>query len=584
MMTLMDFRWRLASALAACWLGSLILAEPAPAQTPPAAPAVGALADGWQDIDQRVIFLTSELASNEASLDAVNKAMVAAGYQKAATTQKADEFIQNNVAMDRNGGGPIPWQQFYGKTAADFYYRPTSTVDTTGGGHTGTEVTHADAAGPQQAIERPPQLDYLYKANAESAQKAEADAAKLGKQLDKLLARRRELESEESALWCKISFRAVTSLDLADKPLYLFDPSASDDNKAEEEEAAMTSARDFVRLVNLAVDRAQKDVDANQSQTYGQLQKVVSGAQGDLQKVLLKQRQLTAEMSDPKSLLAQFDKATKRLGDSSQNMVDAAKLAAQSDADDDDDRKNNLRGVLQQNLMDFASTMITADQTLTALAAQWKVTPDRSHEAKDIVLPVMQTAPAAAAPRRAQSRTIIIIPAAPAAPAGPRPPFVVDMADPPADASVGDTVLVAYTKGGSATLSKMDDGQPFYSNRGAVIGSLPAELKDLPYAQRPHKVANSSAASSDCVIDAPAGATVYITAPISSMVNISPPLLKAGWTRIDDFQAGGVAVALFKYDFTKAQRVMISEATPSMAVAAKKLAVVEAVVQSPAGN
>jgi hypothetical protein len=371
------------------------LAQSAPPTTAPAAgaPTVGALPDGWQEVDQRLVFLTVELSGNETSLAAVNKAIDATGTQKAATTQKADEFAQNNIEMDRNGGGPIPWQDFYGKTAASFYYRPTMTVDAAGQGKTGNGTAKVDATGPMQPIDRPPQLDYIYRANTESQARAEAEAAQLGNQIDKLLARRRELEAEQSALWCKISFRAVTSLDLADQPLYLFDPIAADDDKSEEQETAMAAGRDFVKLANLAVERAQKDVDTNPAQTYDRLQQVVTTSQVNLEKLLLKQRQLTAEMSDPKSPLSQFVKATKRLGDSAQNIVDATELAAKSDTDGDEDRKSNLRGVLQQNLMDFASTMITADQTLTALAAEWKVTPDRRHQAPDVALPAALAAP-----------------------------------------------------------------------------------------------------------------------------------------------------------------------------------------------
>jgi hypothetical protein len=573
---------RFACALAIGCIAAVLAARSTTAQTPPAAPSVEALPPGWQEIDQRLLFLTSELAGNEASLDAVGKAMIAAGYQKAATTQKADQFVQNNIAMDRNGGGPIPWQQFYGKTASDFYYRPTSKVDTTNGGHTGNENTHVDANGPEQLVDRPPQLDYLYKANAESAQQAEAEAAKLGKQLDKLTARRRELETEQSALWCKISFRAVTSLDLADKPLYLFDPNAADDDKAEEQEAAMSAGRDFVRLAVLAVDWAQKNVDIDQTQTYDRLQQVVSGSQSNLEKLLLKERQLTAEMSDARSPLALFVKAAKRLGDTSQNMIDATKLAAASDAAGDDDRKNNLRGVLQQNVMDFASTMITADKTLSDLATEWKVTPDRRHEAAAIALPVMQTAPArAAAPRAIQGPTIILVPAGRQAVPPPVDNMAVDVIEPgpnPAANPAPGSVHIRYSHGGTATLGILKLDELIYTNRDYKITLVPQELEGLTFTQRPVKVVG---ANSNCVVDVPAGSTLYLlfleAGNIPTLPGALQKLKDAGWTPVDDIEylvTGSTdksILKVFKKDFPGTRQVRITDGPDQMFVAAKGL-------------
>src|SRR5439155_19804329 len=69
-----------------------------PSPTTGRAQATG-LAPGWEEIDARLDFLTVRLASVEASLGAVKKAMKQA---QASRSQK------NNEMMDWNGAEPVP--------------------------------------------------------------------------------------------------------------------------------------------------------------------------------------------------------------------------------------------------------------------------------------------------------------------------------------------------------------------------------------------------------------------------------------------------------------------------------------------
>ncbi len=96
------------------------------ATRPPATnpPAVGALKDGWEEIDQRMVFLTVQLASVEASLTAVNKAITGTGYQQIVKKDTADRYRKGNELMDRNAGGPTSWKEFYGTAAEKFFYHP----------------------------------------------------------------------------------------------------------------------------------------------------------------------------------------------------------------------------------------------------------------------------------------------------------------------------------------------------------------------------------------------------------------------------------------------------------------------------
>src|SRR5437764_15176218 len=106
----------LAIALSFC---PVALSEP---KAPATAPAVGSLQEGWEQIDQRLVFLTVQLSTVESSLDAVNKAIRANGYEKTTKQSQAEQARKGNAQMARNGGGPVLGSQFYGKTAQGFFY------------------------------------------------------------------------------------------------------------------------------------------------------------------------------------------------------------------------------------------------------------------------------------------------------------------------------------------------------------------------------------------------------------------------------------------------------------------------------
>ncbi|HTW95585.1 MAG TPA: hypothetical protein VMD30_12360 [Tepidisphaeraceae bacterium] len=367
----------------------------------PASPAtnsapLGALQGNWDQIDQRLVFLTIELSTTETSLNAINHALVVAGYQKDLKGEAAQQYQQGNEQMDRNGGGPVPWQDFYGKTASAFYYHPSASVsvDATGGREIGT-LRAQENGGPLTSIDRPPQLDFIYRANSDAQQRAEADAEKLGQQIDQLLARRRQLESEQSALWYKIAFRAVTSRDLADNPLYAFEPTApGTDDLSQERAAAISAGTQFMRTMDAEVQQLQRASDDQQSQVYDQLQKSLSDARTKMNRAFLQQKSLALDLLNGQSPLTEFTKAAKRLDDSSQNMVDAYQLAATSDQSGDDSRKMAFRGQLQQAIIDFAQTMLTADQCLSDVASAWKVVPDPARPVAEPVVAALTAAPA----------------------------------------------------------------------------------------------------------------------------------------------------------------------------------------------
>src|SRR5207237_1011388 len=79
----------------------------------------------------------------------------------------------------------VRWQDFYGRTAEKFFYHPTDRNSTY---HTETVLTQRpqkDASGEGgvpaaqgvPAHQRPPQFDYIYRANTDAQKQAEAEVA-----------------------------------------------------------------------------------------------------------------------------------------------------------------------------------------------------------------------------------------------------------------------------------------------------------------------------------------------------------------------------------------------------------------------
>ena len=219
-------------------------------------------------------------------MNAVNNALVAAGRDQAIAKQRAANYADGNTRMDRQGGGPMSWQDFYGKTAASFYYHSSASIDVQGQSNF---QLHAQAQGKTlTSLDRPPQFDYIYRANADARKHAESDAASLGNRIDQLLARRRELEAEQSTLWCKIALRGLASRDLSLRPLYRYDlPASPADKQSTQRFAAISAECRFMRTVNSLIKQAQPALDGDQAPVYAQLQQAVASARDDLEASLM---------------------------------------------------------------------------------------------------------------------------------------------------------------------------------------------------------------------------------------------------------------------------------------------------------
>ena len=339
--------------------------KPAPKKPAAIAPAEK-LADGWDAIDERLIFLMIRLANTETSLDAVENAIAKATGKKSVKVADAKRADLKNEEMDRKGGGPIRWSTFYGTTAEKFFYHPTDrnstyhtvTVLSQQGPRADNKVGGGVPAGQGLPVhQRPPQFDYIYRANEKAKARAESDAAAFKGKINELTERRHRLEAEQAGLWCEIAFRAVAHFDLHKKPLYRFEPLLikQDDPISKQQAEVMKSATAFMRSALSIIDAAQKD----QVTTFRSIKAAVSEARERLDDTFLRQG---VDVSDKSTTAGKFAALAKRLDDVASNLSDSYEVAAEGDKEKDQQRKDTFRALLQKSLVDYAQIILALDE------------------------------------------------------------------------------------------------------------------------------------------------------------------------------------------------------------------------------
>jgi uncharacterized protein (TIGR03067 family) len=360
---------------------SLLLPGIAQAQKKPSATIVPAekLPEGWEEIDQRLLFLMVRLANVEASLDAIEKAIGSGTRKKVAKTGEGKRAEAGNDKMDRKGGGPMKWSEFYGTTAEAFFYHPTdrnttyhtTTVLSQQGPQADNKVGGGVPAGQGVPVhQRPPQFDYIYRANSNAKERAEAEAAALKGKIEELAERRNRLETEQSGLWCEIAFRAVSHYDLDQKPLYRFEPlPTGSDMDSQLHAESMKGAASFMALALSIVDAAQKD----QATTFSKIKPAVSEARQKLNDGWL---QLGIDATDRYTTEGKFAALAKRLDDVASNLSDSYVVANEGEQAHDQQRKDTFRAMLQQSLVSYAQIILALDEMSAVMKNDWKIKPD----------------------------------------------------------------------------------------------------------------------------------------------------------------------------------------------------------------
>ena len=330
---------------------------------PPASPSpstnVSPLKPGWEQIDSRLVFLTVRLSSDEASLTALNKAIRHTGYEQNAKKDAAHAAADGNSIMDRKAGGPKSWDEFYGKTAEAFFYHP---VD-----------ANTYYLNPVPIAQRPPQFDYIYKANLDAQKRADGDADALGGKVEELLARRGQIEAEQSALWCEIVLRGLSSQKLAMKPEYRCElrETTSEQNAREQLQEAQCAVK-FFRIVDQIQSQTQSSVEKKQSESYAALHDGLVTANQQLVESIEQRQPLFGE-TDSASPMVKVIACASRLCDVSSNIVDSFALASDGDKNNDPARKATFRASLQDSLSEFGRSVLTLHECTEELLNVWKI-------------------------------------------------------------------------------------------------------------------------------------------------------------------------------------------------------------------
>jgi len=340
------------------------------------------------DEDKRFDFLIERLASLEASLDAVNAAIAKASGKKGTKLSEAKRMEENNTMMDRKGGGPMRWSEFYGTNAEKFFYHPvdpntTYRTDTLLRQMGKAEDDKYEAGIPsRQSVpvhQRPPQFDYIYKANRDARDRAEEEAAKLAGKVEKLTERRIELEREQAELWCQLAFRAIQRLDIPRKPVLRFRlVSASGDTADVQKADALSAAARFLAVALLIIDKAEED----QATALGNVKNIVTKARNDFDDALLNTDAVAEDVADNKTTLGKYVALAKLLDDTSSNLSDSYEVAMEGDRSDDLARKDRFRGLLQKSLVEYAQIILALDELAGVMKTDWKIKVDTKNKAE----------------------------------------------------------------------------------------------------------------------------------------------------------------------------------------------------------
>ena len=338
-------------------------------ESDPFAPAEK-LADGWEQIDQRLIFLMVRLVDVEANLDAIDLAMRKHGARAGVARSTAIRAQRSSDRMDRNAGGPVRWDKFYGRTAEKFFYHPTENHTY----HTATILSQQSPSRDNQTKpgvpsrqgvpvhQRPPQYDYMYRANENAKQRATAEVAKLGNKIEALAARRQELEFQQSKLWCEVAFRAVSRNDLDKKPLYRFEPKDSS-------QQALSAVAAFVVTAISIVENGERD----QASTFRRMKPLISKARDDLGNKWLK---LGVNYRDESSDEWKFASLARYTEDVASNLSDSYSVSIDSASNSDEDRRDLYRGMLQKSLVQYAEAVLALNEMASQMAKHASFEPD----------------------------------------------------------------------------------------------------------------------------------------------------------------------------------------------------------------
>ena len=303
-------------------------------------------------LTERQQSLLLQLSDAEVNIRAINQALRQTGYKVGLAYDRIEGSQKGNEIMDRKGGGPVGWKDFYGKTARE--------VNDSGG--------------------RPKIFDRIYKANNDQAVRAKEQISNLAKDQAGLLARRQKHEADEGRLWAMLAWERVGDREISFRPLYRFRL-----KPAGAQAELLRGPILFLRTADKAVAEAMETVESDPAGTFSALNQRVKAGYAALQESTadsLNARGLTPEQRHEGEALKAM---CKRLAEECAVVTDNYEKALDSDKAKEDGSKLEFRGQLQTLLMKFAAGVAELDERLQKAAAGWKVVAESGTASPDQV-------------------------------------------------------------------------------------------------------------------------------------------------------------------------------------------------------
>jgi hypothetical protein len=318
-------------------------------------------------ISDRQASILLQLADAEANIKVINQALMRTGYKVGQSYDRIENSQKANELMDRKGGGPVRWDEFYGKTARDFYAaRNVGAYHAQGIGYS----ADARIATGYQPMPRPPQLDFIYRANDDQIAKARGQIASLMQDQSALLARRHQHEDDQCMLWAELTWEPVRDREIAFRPI---------DRFALKGDAARVALLRgpilFLRTANQAVVDGLDYIQADQAGTFNDLRARTKSAYAALQETMS-----TAVLAP--NLSATDARAAGDLKDDCKQIAeeclvidDNYRKAADSDRANEDGSKLEYRSQLQSSAAKLGTLIGNLDDQVSKTAADWQIAP-----------------------------------------------------------------------------------------------------------------------------------------------------------------------------------------------------------------
>ncbi|MFO0946953.1 MAG: hypothetical protein U1D30_13570 [Planctomycetota bacterium] len=335
------------------------------------------LSDDWDEIDARFLFLVTRLMTVETLLKAIGDKQTLTLSNRLQQKGKSDLANRRITQNLKNGGAPIGWKKFYGKTADSFYLRSGNRAVTVLNQWSGNS-TVVVAEGAPTMKQRPAAFDLVLKGEEKAKADADAELAKIGDKEELLHRRRAELELEQIRLWSQIAFRGVRRHDLIEQPAYRFAPMA----KGEGVEARVEAMRETLMLMNVVL-RIIEESERERMTSIGHSETLIKQARLRMTDTWLKgnlvQVAALSGKPDVSTASGRMFGLTRALENRAANLDQCYPAAIQDSVVADPTKIGNKEErweQLRDNLVDFASVVLAMDETVKLLMSEWQVEPN----------------------------------------------------------------------------------------------------------------------------------------------------------------------------------------------------------------